>query len=70
MNTEWAVLAPLFARLRSQWRRVRAHQDAPRDAGYTTEAIILIAILAALALVVGAIIVAKVTDKASNIPTS
>jgi hypothetical protein len=36
----------------------------------TTEAVIIIAGLAALALAVVAIIVAKVTDKAKSIPTS
>ena len=36
----------------------------------TTEAVIVIAGLAALALAVVAIIVAKVTDKANSIPTS
>ena len=36
----------------------------------TTEAVIIIAGLAALALAVVAIIVAKVTDKANSIPTS
>ena len=67
MNTDWALLAPLVVLLRRQWQRVRANRED--DAGYTTETIILIAILAALAIGVGAIIVAKVTDKASNIPT-
>ena len=39
------------------------------DAGYTTEAVIVIAGLAALAIAVVAIIVAKVTVAANNIPT-
>jgi len=39
------------------------------DAGYTTEAVIVIAGLAALAIAVVAIIVAKVTSAANNIPT-
>lgn len=39
------------------------------DAGYTTEAVIVIAGLAALAIAVVAIIVTKVTSAANNIPT-
>lgn len=39
------------------------------DGGYTTEAVIVIAGLAALAIAVVAIIVAKVTSAANNIPT-
>jgi len=39
------------------------------DGGYTTEAVIVIAGLAALAIAVLAIIVAKVTGAANNIPT-
>jgi hypothetical protein len=38
------------------------------DDGMTTETVIITAILAALALAVGAIIVLKVTNKASSIP--
>jgi len=37
------------------------------DRGEITEKVIIIAVFAALALAVGAIIVAKVTDKATNI---
>ena len=48
--------------------------DNPRGRGdvgaVTTETVIIIAGLAALALAVVAIIVAKVTDKANSIPTS
>jgi general stress protein CsbA len=44
--------------------------DARHDErGMTTETVIITAILAALALAVGAIIVYKVTTKANNIPT-
>ncbi len=39
------------------------------DGGYTTEAVIVIAGLAALAIAVVAIIVTKVTSAANNIPT-
>lgn len=42
--------------------------DRKRDeAGYSTEAVIWIALLAGLALAVGAIIIAKVTSKANGI---
>ena len=54
-------------------RRLHASRS-PRGAGdrgaMTTEAVIVIAGLAALALAVVAIIVAKVTAKANSIPTS
>jgi hypothetical protein len=43
--------------------------DWRADDGMTTETVIITAILAALALAVGAIIVFKVTNKASSIPT-
>ena len=43
--------------------------DWRADDGMTTETVIITAILAALALAVGAIIVAKVTSKAESIPT-
>ena len=65
MSTEWALLAPLVVMLRTQWRRAMEC----RDAGMTTETVILLAILAALAIGVCAIIVAKITDKANSIPT-
>ena len=42
--------------------------DWREDAGMTTETVIITAILATLALAVGAIIVAKVTGKANSIP--
>lgn len=47
--------------------KATVHWDA--DEGMTTETVIITAILAALALAVGAIIVAKVTTKANDIPT-
>lgn len=49
--------------------RDRARDGWHSDDGMTTETVIITAILAALALAVGAIIVAKVTTKADNIPT-
>lgn len=42
--------------------------DWSADDGMTTETVIITAILAALALAVGAVIVFKVTNKASSIP--
>ena len=52
------------------WRlrdRIRSVDWSAED-GMTTETVIITAILAALALAVGAIIVLKVTNKASSIP--
>jgi len=64
VNAEWTTLVILTTMLRARWSELRRD-----DAGYSTEAIILIAILAALALAVGGIIVAKITAKANSIPT-
>ena len=49
---------------------VRLHDSRDEETGaMTTETAIITAILAGLALAVGAIIVAKVTAKAESIPT-
>lgn len=49
---------------------VRLHESHDDETGaFTTETAIVTAILAALALAVGAIIVTKVTAKAESIPT-
>lgn len=58
-------LLPMFIWLRARWDAAR--QD---ERGMTTETVILIAIFAGLAIAAGAIIVAKVINKANNIPTS
>lgn len=58
--------------LTSLWRyyAVRLYESRDGETGaFTTETAIVTAILAALALAVGAIIVAKVTAKAESIPT-
>jgi hypothetical protein len=53
------------------WERAKVRLRDMRDdeRGEVTEKVILVAIFAALAIAVGAIIVAKVTDKANSIPT-
>lgn len=58
------------------WAAARARLDYARttdpdysERGMTTETVIVTAVLAALALAVTAIIVAKVTAKANSIPT-
>jgi hypothetical protein len=53
-----ALITAVVGRLRATWRD---------DAGMTTETVIITAVLAALALAVTAIIVAKVTAKANSI---
>ncbi|HEX9888550.1 MAG TPA: hypothetical protein VGA69_03675 [Nitriliruptorales bacterium] len=58
--------------LTSLWDYYRLRLDASYDdetGAFTTETAIITAVLAALALGVGAIIVAKVTGKAESIPT-
>lgn len=48
----------------------RLHEARDDETGaFTTEAAIITAVLAGLALAVGAVIVAKVTGKAESIPT-
>ena len=52
------------------WAYVTARRIANSERGAaTTETVIITAIFATLALAVGAIIVAKVTNKAESIPT-
>jgi hypothetical protein len=68
-----------FDYLRCQLHRLRTDLDSRAESSgrmrgdlgaMTTETVIIIAGLAALALAVVAIIVAKVTDKANSIPTT
>jgi hypothetical protein len=59
------LLLPTFIWLRARWNVARRD-----ELGMTTETVILIAIFAGLAIAAGAIIVAKVINKANNIPTS
>ena len=64
MTPELIAIDYLVTVLRSRLREAR-HDER----GMTTETVIITAILAALALAAGAIIVAKVTNKANSIPT-
>jgi len=57
------IISYLVGEIRHRWRIVRA----TKDAGYTTETVITIAILATLALAVVAAIALKVSTKANNI---
>lgn len=61
-----------LSRFTALWRHYLIRLDASlnEDGGITTETAIITAILAGLALAVGAIIVAKVTDMANSIPTT
>jgi hypothetical protein len=59
------MLLPLLTWLRARWEL----RDTA-ESGMTTETVILIAIFAGLAIAAGAIIVAKVLNKANSIPTS
>jgi hypothetical protein len=62
---ELVILRHLISMLRDRWETVRAEPDA----GYSTEAVIVTALLAALALTAVGIIVAKVVSSANNIST-
>ena len=61
---ELAVISTLYRMLRARWEAA-GHDER----GEVTEKVIIVAIFAALAITVGAIIVAKVTAKAESIPT-
>lgn len=56
-------LSILWVQLRARIRELREHPDA----GYTTETVLVTALLVVLALAVIAILVAKVTSKANGI---
>jgi len=62
---ELEVLRYLVHIVRQRWETVRAEPEA----GYSTEAVIVTALLAALALTAVGIIVAKVVSSANNIST-
>jgi hypothetical protein len=57
------LIGYLFSEIRYRWQIVKASKDA----GYTTETVIGIALLAALAIAVLAIIATKITSKANSI---
>jgi hypothetical protein len=64
--TELFVVRYLLAQIRARWALLRAEPEA----GYTTETVVVTAMLVAMALAVIAIIIAKVTATANNIQTS
>ena len=66
MFTELIILRHLYAVLHSRWEALRADPEG----GYTTETVIVTALLAALALTAVGIIVAKVVSAANNISTT
>jgi hypothetical protein len=57
------LIAYLLSEIRYRWQIVKDSKDA----GYTTETVIAIALLAALAIAVVAIITAKIAAKANSI---
>ena len=65
MLPELIFLRHLFTTLAARWQALRAESDA----GYSTEAVIVTALLVALALAAVGIIVAKVIAKANSITT-
>jgi hypothetical protein len=58
--------APIMYLAAELWHRWRAVRDT-RDGGYSTEAVLVTALLVALAIVVIGIIAVKVTGKANSI---
>ncbi len=69
--TSMSSLIPEAAPLVMAWGLLRARLAASRadEGGYSTETVIITAVLAALAIAVTGIIVAKVIGKANDIPT-
>ena len=65
MLPELTILRHLATFFYDRWRGLRADPEA----GYTTETVIVTALLAALALTAVGIIVAKVVSAANNIST-
>ena len=65
MFPELIILRHLIHTLTVRWQTLRADPEA----GYSTEAVIVTALLAALALTAVGIIVAKVVASANNINT-
>ncbi len=57
------LVTRLLAELRHRWRALRD----TKDAGYSTEAVLVTALLVVLAVLVIGIIAIKVTDKANGI---
>ena len=62
--SEFAVLRAIAEITKARWASIK-HDDR----GEVTEKVIIIAIFAGLAIAAGAIIVAKVMEKANAIPT-
>ena len=63
--SELVFISTLVRALQTRW-----HAAEHDERGEVTEKVIIVAIFAALAIAVGAIIVAKVTAKAESIPTN
>jgi hypothetical protein len=65
MQPELIMLRHLVGILRARWQMLRAEPEA----GYSTETVVVTALLVALAIAVLAIIAVKVTSTANNINT-
>ena len=65
MHPELTLLRHLLALIRTRWQMLRAEPEA----GYSTETVVVTALLVALAIAVLAIIAVKVTSTANNINT-
>ena len=65
MHPELTLLRHLLALIRTRWQMLRADPEA----GYSTETVVVTALLVALAIAVLAIIAVKVTSTANNINT-
>ncbi len=66
MSPELIIIRHLFTVLHGRWQALRAD----REAAYSTEAVIVTALLAGLALTAVGIIVYKVVTAANNITTN
>jgi hypothetical protein len=66
---ELTILQRTIQLLRDRLNVARAQRDLEPEAGYSTEAVIVIALLSAMAIAAVAIIAAKVLSKANSVDT-
>jgi len=69
MFPEWTILMATLQALGGQLRRARDHDHRRTEAGLAAvEWVILVAVVVGIALAVGAVLRARIQDKARSIP--
>ncbi|GAA2653687.1 hypothetical protein [Nonomuraea recticatena] len=61
------MLLPLMARFDAHLERARQAAKKRPDAGYSTETVVMVAILVTIAIAVGAILMSKLIAKANSL---